>query len=156
MFKLDLEIIKTNFQTNLQDTWIKTVATSVNKIFYIFSSGDLVCHPIWPMFKLIRAKTYTSILTKFDDNWVRNVTTRMLIRFSQIWAVWPSFPPQVTHIRTWPRNHQNKLSDNLQDIWIKTVATKVLTRANRTRWCSPNRFWTQEGIPLVVSELCHR
>jgi hypothetical protein len=33
IFELDQEIIKTNFQTNFQDILIKTVATSVNKIF---------------------------------------------------------------------------------------------------------------------------
>jgi hypothetical protein len=42
IFELDLEIIKTNFQTNFQDTCIKTVATRVVTFFYIFSSCDLV------------------------------------------------------------------------------------------------------------------
>jgi hypothetical protein len=28
---------------------------------------------------------------KFDDNWVQNVTSRVLRRFFHIWAVWTSF-----------------------------------------------------------------
>jgi hypothetical protein len=58
--------------------------------------------------------TYTSILKKFDDDWGKNVTTRVSTRFFHIWIVWPSFWPQVTYIPTWPRNYQNKLSDQFQ------------------------------------------
>jgi hypothetical protein len=46
----------------------------------------------------------------FDDKWVKNVSSRVLTGFFNIWAVWPSFWSQVTHIQTWHRNHQNKLA----------------------------------------------
>ena len=38
----------------------------------------------------------------------KNVTARVLIRFSDDLARWPSFWLQVTQFRTWPRNHQDK------------------------------------------------
>jgi hypothetical protein len=52
---------------------------------------------------------------KFDENGVKNVNSSVLTKFFHIWAVWPSFWPQKTHIQTWPRNHQNNLPDKFQE-----------------------------------------
>ena len=48
------------------------------------------------------------MLSKIHDDCLKNVTTRVLTRFSADLASWPSFWPQVTQFQTWPRNHQDK------------------------------------------------
>jgi hypothetical protein len=57
IFNFDLEIIKTNFQTNFQDIYIKTEANSVNKIFLLLTPVTLFIYLRWAMFKLIQAIT---------------------------------------------------------------------------------------------------
>jgi len=39
--------------------------------------GDLVFDPTWPIFKLGLDNVKTNILTKFDQNWVANVASRV-------------------------------------------------------------------------------
>ena len=52
---------------------------------------------------------------QIHDDYLKNVTARVLTRFSADLARWPSFWPQVTQFRTWPRNHQDKHTE--QDSW---------------------------------------
>ena len=110
IFKLQLKIIKATFLTIFQDIWTETLASRLLTRFFYFSSCDLVCHLTWPRLALVLDITEINILTKFEDNWGKNVTDRALTRFYHIWAVWPSLWPQVTHILTSARNHQNNLS----------------------------------------------
>ena len=57
----------------------------------------------------------TNILSKIHDDCFKNVTARVLTRFSDDLARWPSFWPQVTQFKTWRRNHQDKHVE--QDSW---------------------------------------
>jgi hypothetical protein len=78
----------------------------------------------WPI-ELIRTITKTNILTKFNDRWVKNVTTGVLTRIIHIWAVWPRW----TIFKLDREMIKTNFQTNLPDIWIKTVATRVLTRS---------------------------
>jgi hypothetical protein len=68
------------------------------------------------------------ILTKFHDTWVKSVTTGVLTKVIHIWAVWPSF------LSRWPIFEldleiiKTNFQTSFQDIWIKTVAIRVLKR----------------------------
>jgi hypothetical protein len=62
------------------------------------SSEQLPRQASWPSFMTIESKMWPPVFT----------------RLFNIWVVWPSFWPKVNHIRTWPRNHQNKLLDEFQ------------------------------------------
>ena len=59
----------------------------------------------------------------------------MIIRFSADLARWPSFWPQVTQFRTWPRNHQDKHFE--QDLWwlLKQI-TQMLSSMFGVNWPS--------------------
>ena len=70
---------------------------------------------MWPSFKLDLEIIKTNILSKIHDDCLKNVTGRVLTRFSADLARWPSFWTQVTQFPTWPRNHQDKHVE--QDSW---------------------------------------
>ena len=107
-FELDLEILKTNILSKIHDDCFKNVTASVNKIFPLTWPGDLVFYPTWPSFELDLEIIKTNILSKTHDDCFKNVIVRVLTRFSADLARWPSFWPQVTQFRTWPRTHQDK------------------------------------------------
>jgi hypothetical protein len=69
------------------------------------------------------------------------VTIKVLTSFFHIWAVWPSFWFQATRIRTWHRNHQNKLSDQFSDICIQKVTSRVLKDFSIFSWCDEFIFF---------------
>ena len=60
--------------------------------------------------------------------YLKNVTSRVLTRFSFDSAQWPCFWPQVTHFQTWPRNYQENILSNIHDDYFKNVTSGVLTR----------------------------
>ena len=62
----------------------------------------------WPSFKLDLEIIKTNILSNIYDDYLKNVTSEVLTRFSFDLAWWPSFWPHVTQFQTWPRNHQDK------------------------------------------------
>ena len=62
----------------------------------------------WPSFEPDLEIIKTNILSKFHDDCFKNVTARVLTRFSADLAWWPSFLLQVTQFWTRPRNHQDK------------------------------------------------
>ena len=103
--------------------------------FLLIWPGHLAFDPMWPSFKLDLKNIKTNILSKIHDDCFKNVTGRVLTRFSADLARWPCFWPQVTQFQTWPRNHQDKHVE--QD-----SCTRVLTRfsADLARWPS---FWPQ-------------
>jgi hypothetical protein len=70
-FKIDLQITKTNLQTNFHDIW--KLLESLQG-FSIFSFYDLVSHQSLSTFEILQSINKTSILTKIDDNSVKNVT----------------------------------------------------------------------------------
>ena len=77
--------------------------------------GDLVFEPTWPSFKLDLEIIKTNILSMIHDDCFKNVTARLLTRFSADLARWPSFQPPVNQFQTWPRTHQDKYFE--QDSW---------------------------------------
>ena len=85
---------------------------SVNSFLLIWP-GHLVFDPMWPSFKLDLEIIKTNILSKIHDDCLKNVTARVLTRFSADLAQWPSFWPHVTQFQTW--NHQDKHFE--QDSW---------------------------------------
>ena len=114
-FKLDLEIIKTNILSKIQDDCFKNVTGRVLTRF----SADLArwpsFYPRWPSFKPDLKIIKTNILSKIHDDCLKNVTARLLTKFSADLARWLSFWLQVTQFRTWPRTHQDKHLE--QDSW---------------------------------------
>ena len=64
---------------------------------------DLVFDPTWSIFELDLAFIKTNILTNFYDDWMHNVACIVFIRFFYHLTYWPSFWPNMTHIRTWLR-----------------------------------------------------
>ena len=67
------------------------------------------------------------------DDCLKNVTARVITRFSPDLARWPSFWPQVTQFRTWPRNHQGKHSE--QDSWrLLQQVTPILPSKFGVNW----------------------
>ena len=62
---------------------------SVNS-FLLIRPGDLVIEPLWSSFELDLEIIKTNILSKIHD-WFKNVTARVLTRFSADLARWPSF-----------------------------------------------------------------
>ena len=62
----------------------------------------------WPSFELDLEIIKTNILSKIHDDHFKNVTSKVLTRFSFDLTRWPSFWPQVTQFQTWPKNNQDK------------------------------------------------
>ena len=114
-FKPDLEIIKTNILSKIHDDCLKNVTARVLTTFLLIWPGDLVFDSKWPSFELNVEIIKTNILSRIHDDCLKNVTTRVFTRFSADLAWWPSFWPQVTQFRTWPRYHQDKHFE--QDSW---------------------------------------
>ena len=102
---------------------------------------DLLFDLTWPIFKLDLDIVKMIILSKFDKNWTKSVASRVFTRFFYDLAYWPSFWPNMTCIRTWPRFHQCKHSDKFSwQLDAKNVACIVFTRFfyHLTYWPS---FW---------------
>ena len=92
-----------------QDLWWllqKCDRWSVNKIFCWFGLVTLFFAPKWPSFEL---------LSKIHDDCFKNVTARVITRFSADLAQWPSFWSKVTQFQTRSRTHQDKHFE--QDSW---------------------------------------
>ena len=103
-----------HFEQYLWWLFKKCYLWSVNSFLLIWP-GDLLFDPMWPSFELDLEIIKTNILSKIHDDCFKNVTARVLTRFSADLAQWPSFWPHVTKFRTWPRNHRDKRFE--QDSW---------------------------------------
>ena len=75
---------------------------------------DLLFDLTWPIFKLDLDIVKMIILSKFDKNWTKSVASRVFTRFFFDLAYWPSFWPDMTHIRTWPRYCRD---DHSEQVW---------------------------------------
>ena len=97
--------------------------------FLLIWPSDLAFYPKWPSFELDLEIIKTNILSKIHDDCFKNVTARVLTRFSADLAWWLSFWPQVTQFRTLD--------------WVKIMTSRVLTSFSfdLTWWPS---FWPQE------------
>ena len=74
---------------------------------------DLVFDPASPIFELDWDIVKMIILSKFDEDWTKNVASRVFTRFFNDLTYWPCFWPDMTHIRTWPRYCQDNHSEQV-------------------------------------------
>ena len=77
---------------------------------------DLVLDPMSPIFELDRDIVKMIVLSKFDEDWTKTVVSRVFTRFFFDLAYWPSFWPNMTHIRTWSRYC---LDDHSEQVWLR-------------------------------------
>ena len=71
-----------------------------------------------------------------QDSWwllEKNVTARVMIRFSADLARWPSFWPKVTQFWIWPRNHQDKHFEQ-DSWWLLKQVTPLLPSKFGVNW----------------------
>ncbi|KAH3723714.1 hypothetical protein DPMN_049508 [Dreissena polymorpha] len=101
IFKLFLDINKTNVLTNFHDDWAKIVTSRVFTSHVIQLTGTI--------FELNSHIKETNVLTTFHENWAKNVTSRTIFEL-------------VRDI-----NKTNVLT-NFHDDWAKTVTSRVFTR----------------------------
>ena len=116
--------------------------------FLLIWPGDLVFDSKWPSFKPDLEIIKTNILSKIHDDCLKNVTTRMLTRFSADLAWWPSF------LTKWPSFEldleiiKTNILNKIHDDFFKNVTSRVLKRfsADLARWpsfwCQVTQFWT--------------
>ena len=107
---------------------------------FLIWPGDLVFDPKWPSFELDLELIKTNILSKIHDDCFKNVTARVLTRFSADLAQWPSF------LSRWPSFEldleiiKTNILSKVHDDCLKNVTARVLTKfsADLARWPS---FW---------------
>ena len=90
-------------------------------------AGDLVFDLLWPILEPNLEVIKINILTKFHEDIVINVTSRVLTSFSYDLTWWPSFWPDLTQIRTWAKDYQNKHLDQVSERYIINETSRVLT-----------------------------
>ena len=90
--------------------------------------GDLVFYPRCSSFELDLEIIKTNTLSQIHDDCFKNVTTRVLTRFSADLARRPSFWPQVTQFQTYPRLIKTNILNKIHDYCFKNVTAWVLTR----------------------------
>ncbi|KAH3788518.1 hypothetical protein DPMN_166663 [Dreissena polymorpha] len=97
--------------------------------------GGQVFPPIWTIFELNRHIQKTHVLTKFHEDWIKNVTSRLFTCFHYIRLV-KSAPPPGGHVFSsiWTIfeivrdiNKTNVLT-KFHDDWAKIVTSRVFTR----------------------------
>ena len=110
--------------------------------FPLIWSGDLVSDIKLPSFKLDLEIIKTNILSNIYDDYLKNVTSGVLTRFSFDLAWWPSFWSHVTQFQTWLKNHQDKILGKIHDDYFKNMISRVLTRSSFDLAWWPS-FWLQ-------------
>ena len=98
---------------------------------------------MWPSFDLDLKIIKTNILSKIHDDCFKNVTTRVLTKFSADLAWWPSFGPKWPSFKLDLELIKTNILSKIHDDCSKNVTARVeLTRfsADLARWPS---FWPQ-------------
>ena len=85
-----------------------------SQCFSMIWTTDLVFDPTFPIFEVVRDIVKMIILSKFDDDWTKTVASRVFTMFFYDLTYWPSFWPDMTHTRTWPRYCQD---DHSEHVW---------------------------------------
>ncbi|KAH3736111.1 hypothetical protein DPMN_042673 [Dreissena polymorpha] len=87
IFKLNSRIKETNVLTKFHENWAKNVPSRVLTCFHYIHveknappTGDHVFFTIWTIFELVRKINKTNVLTNFDDDWAKIVTSRVFTR----------------------------------------------------------------------------
>ena len=71
--------------------------------FSMICPTDLVFDQRSPIFELDWDIVKMIILSKFDEDWTKTLASRVFTRFFHDLTYWPSFWPNIIHIRTWLR-----------------------------------------------------
>jgi len=80
IFKLGLDIVKTNILIKFHQTRVANVASECKQEFPKIWPGDLVFDLTWPIFELGLEIAKTNILIKFHQNRVANLASTVLTR----------------------------------------------------------------------------
>ena len=90
-------------------TWFK-LSDSIKDILRVICIFCiiLIFDPMWPSSEFDRKIIRINILSHSHDDNLKNVTSRVLTRFSFDFSRWPNFWPQVTQYRSQPKEHQDK------------------------------------------------
>ena len=75
---------------------------------------DLVFDQTWPIFELDRDIVKMIIPSTFDEDWTKTVASIVFTRFFHDLTYWPCFWPDMTHVRSSPRNCQD---DHSEQVW---------------------------------------
>ena len=114
IFELDWDIVKMIILSKFDEDWTKTMASiECSQGFSMIWPTDLVFDPMSPIFELDWDIVKMIILSKFDEDWTKNVASRVFTRFFHDLTYWPSFWPDMTHIRTWLRYCQDNHSEQI-------------------------------------------
>ena len=89
-------------------------------------------------------------MSKIHDDCWKNVTVRVMIRFSADLARWPSFWPKVTQFRIWPRNHQDKHFGQ-DSWWLLKQVTPMLPSKFGVNWS----FGSGKKRKIDFQDDCH-
>ena len=95
---------------------------------------DLVNDPRWPTYELGLEIIKVYILIKYHEVLMTNVAYREVTSLSLYLTPWPNYWPQMTHVRTWPRNHQGLHADQIS--W-SSVDKCGLQRGHKFYMCHP-------------------
>ena len=103
--------------------WSLECAQAISKIW----PSDLLFDPTWPNIELDLDFVKINILSKFEEDWAKTVSCRVIHDFPKIWPsdllidpAWPSFEFGLDFVKI------NILSKFEED-WIKTVSCRVIT-----------------------------
>ncbi|KAH3855035.1 hypothetical protein DPMN_097595 [Dreissena polymorpha] len=142
IFELNSHIKETNVLTKFHEHWTKNVTSRVFTCFQHIHieknappTGDHIFSPFWTIFELNSHIKETNVLTKFHQNWTKNVTSRVFTCFHYI-HIEKNAPPTGGHVLSpiWTifklvrdTNKTNVLT-NFHDDWAKIVTSRVFTR----------------------------
>ena len=73
-----------------------------SKGFPMIWPSDLVFDLAWPIFELDPDIVKMIILSKFDEDLTKTVVSKVFTKFFYDLTYWPSFWPDMIHIKSWP------------------------------------------------------
>ncbi|KAH3713869.1 hypothetical protein DPMN_073670 [Dreissena polymorpha] len=136
-------IYKTNLFTKFHYDWAKNAASRVFTSFFLLYKykktapppGSHVIQPTRTIFQLSSCIKETNVLTKFHENWAKNVTSRVFTCFHYI-HIGKNAPPTGGHVFSpiWtifkhvPHINKTNVLIYFHDDWAKIVTSKVFTR----------------------------
>ena len=88
-----------SFWASLMMIGLKLWPLECSQGFSMIWPTDLVLDPTSPIFELDWDIVKMIILSKFDEDWTKTVTSRVFTRFFHVLTYWPCFWPYMTHIR---------------------------------------------------------
>ncbi|KAH3699225.1 hypothetical protein DPMN_074181 [Dreissena polymorpha] len=142
IFKLNSHIKETNVLTKFHENWAKNVTSRVYTCFHYIHieknappTGSHVIKLTGTIFELNSHIKETNVLTKFHENWAKNVTSRVFTCFHYI-HIEKNAPPTGGHVFSpiWTIfellrdiNKTNVLT-KFHDDWAKIVTSRMFTR----------------------------